>query len=65
VNIKITITTSSNMVAGIPVEKNSPVLNCLDSYAMALGAAPMRSRKGMPAAAVAMYRINCGFTPRY
>ena len=33
------------MLAGIPYRKNSPVENCFESYAMALGAAPTSNRK--------------------
>lgn len=37
------------MLAGIPYIKNSPLVNCFESYAIALGAAPTNRIKGIPA----------------
>lgn len=52
------------MLAGIPYMKNSPLVNCLESYAMALGAAPTRRRKGIPAVTSYVYITTSGATPR-
>ena len=45
-----TIKTRSNTIlAGIPVKKKFPVVNCFDSYAIAFGAAPIKVKNGNPA----------------
>ena len=52
------------MLAGIPYRKNSPVLNCFESQAMALGAAPTKSKKGIPEVTREANRMTSPATPR-
>ena len=52
-------------LGGIPYMKNSPLVNCLESYAMALGAAPTNRTNGMPAVASDANMTTSGATDRY
>lgn len=61
---QIVSTTRSSRLAGMPALKNSPDVNCLLSYAMALGAAPTRTRRrqmGILNTELTGKRFNCDF----
>ena len=47
--MKMHNTNKRTILITIPCLKNSPVVNCFDSYAMAFGAAPIRRKNGIPA----------------
>ena len=51
-------------LAMMPYLKNSPVVNCLELYAMAFGAAPISRMKGMPAVIRAEKKMTSPATPR-
>ena len=64
------VTTSAKMMsritlAGIPHLKNSPDVNCFESYAIALGAAPTSKRNGIPATTKDEKSTTSGATFRY